>query len=524
MATRKLTIYASDPGVTDPDRMLTDRDEFDDVFRVNANDGNLIGVVYTQTRPITPPEWQSFLQRGIDQDLELMTTHSSAVLLVQVRDRLFAIPFGYGYAKLNDAVIDQRFGLRVTLNAIEEASIRSIDRKIFGQVHRQAREQASVASEIDIFGINTNRDLLRAVTGSPEDDAPGSQMTGKDRLSLRIECTIDDLPRLLEDILELSEQATYAERFSWVDRIKEIKAAEHKQRLNIELSRRIAHEDLEHIWLVPPEIIDWPATGGFKYRQAEAAGVFADLHWEDYFSDCRSPGSFRVKHLRQDRVRQLDADEGLVVGSFSLGRCIAAEIRLDDDLYVHSDRSWYQIDPEFAQSVDQSVGDLDTTDVDLPPYGDDDEASYNERVARESNGFLCVMDRHNIRPSEGEDWIEFCDLYSRDGHLVHVKRYGGSSTLSHLFAQGRVSARTLFAHRGFRENVADELPETHQNVRAERVDPTDFEVAYAVIAKPGKNVRLPFFARVDLRDTVRALEPTGCRVTLTPIQNQTEAN
>ena len=50
--------------------------------------------------------------------------------------------------------------------------------------------------------------------------------------------------------------------------------------------------------------------------------------------------------------------------------------------------------------------------------------------------------------------IEFCDLYGRDKEIVNIKRYTGSSELSHLFQQGVVSGE-LFA----REQGNKPLPE-----------------------------------------------------------------
>lgn len=522
MAKTSLTIYASTPGTTDPDE-LVDRDDFNDPHAVRSDDGDLIGLLHTRSQPESPPKWQSFLQEGVDEDLGLTSSYSSAVLLLQIRNRLFALPFGYGYNSIIDSAVDQRFGLRATLNAIDPSAIRSIDRKIFDRVHRQAREQASIAAGIDVFGINTSRDLLRSVTGTPEDDVPASQMTGKDRLSLRVDCRLQELPDLLEDLLELSEQDAYRENFAWIDKIKEVRPKRDRARLNAELAARIGQRDLDRIWLVPPTIIDWSETGGFVYRKAEAAQVFSDLRWEDYFVDKRAPDEFDVDHLGQDRVWRLDAEESRRLESYSLGRCIAAEIRFDGDLYVHSDRSWYEVDSNFAQSVDRFVEELNSTDVEMPSYDDSEEREYNSRVADQSDGYLCLMDRNNIRPAPGETRIEFCDLYSSDRHIVHVKRYGGSSTLAKLFSQGQVSATTLFSHQGFRENVSGELPNTHDNIRIDEVDPRQFEVAYVVVAKEGQDdVDLPFFARVDLRETVRTLKPTGCDVTLTTVPNEAD--
>src|SRR2546425_6910223 len=35
----------------------------------------------------------------------------------------------------------------------------------------------------------------------------------------------------------------------------------------------------------------------------------------------------------------------------------------------------------------------------------------------------------------GYSRVEFCDLYTDSQDIIHIKRYGGSSVLSHLFAR-----------------------------------------------------------------------------------------
>ena len=129
------------------------------------------------------------------------------------------------------------------------------------------------------------------------------------------------------------------------------------------------------------------------------------------------------------------------------------------------------------------------------------------------------MDRDLVQ-SGRHGQVEFCDLYSADRKLIHVKRYSGSSTMSHLFNQGVVSAQLLHGERVFRVAVNEKLPESHQlGDPAAQITPSDFEVAYAVIAKPGKELTLPFFSRLTLRNAVQVLRGLGFGVTLTSVPN-----
>ncbi len=126
------------------------------------------------------------------------------------------------------------------------------------------------------------------------------------------------------------------------------------------------------------------------------------------------------------------------------------------------------------------------------------------------------MDKQLISHGGGHSKIEFCDLFSIDKHLVHVKRYGGSSVLSHLFAQGAVSARLLLSDPEFRKKVNEKLPASHRlkNV-SQKPKAEDFEVVY-VIASNDKDDRpeLPLFSKINLRNSVNQLQTYGMKVSL----------
>src|SRR5690606_22438072 len=88
--------------------------------------------------------------------------------------------------------------------------------------------------------------------------------------------------------------------------------------------------------------------------------------------------------------------------------------------------------------------------------------------------------------------IEICDvLHRKSNAFVHVKKWGQSAVLSHLFAQGLVSADLFLHDAGFREEMrkrigGDWVPKDRPN--AER-----YEVAFALISRSLKKIDLPFF-------------------------------
>ncbi len=109
-----------------------------------------------------------------------------------------------------------------------------------------------------------------------------------------------------------------------------------------------------------------------------------------------------------------------------------------------------------------------------------------------------------------------CDLYTNRHELIHVKRYGQSSTLSHHFAQGVVSG-TLFARdTGFRKEANKKLPPSHR--LADPAKPLGAHtVTYAVISKSQKPLNIPFFSKVTLNNARLTLQGLGYNVQLTKV-------
>lgn len=60
---------------------------------------------------------------------------------------------------------------------------------------------------------------------------------------------------------------------------------------------------------------------------------------------------------------------------------------------------------------------------------------------------VCIAG-HQKMPLAGwaSSGIEFCDVLSDEGELIHVKKKSRSAALSHLFAEGAASASTFLSN------------------------------------------------------------------------------
>ena len=511
-----LNIYQIKFGITDHDEILTDRDRLRS-YPVRAG-RSLLGILYLQRTRLRLPRWLPFFQDLVDfEGVELRTAAVAAVLVVQRGDRLFALTFGHGRWLIKDGVVEPRFGLRVTLNAIDPASIRSIDHKRLEAVSRHTREQLSRASGLQYFGLDVERDLLRAVTGAPLDQTLGRRFSGADQLAVVGDISIRQLPEQLDRYAALATDTTYRATFSWVDNIAEVTDAELKAHLDEVLVRRLRRGALDNVLLAPPDVLDWDDVAGFRYRSAAAAPVHEELTLDDYFADRGPRANLTLEQLENDRVRCVSAIDGADRQQWSVLRCLVAELNVRHRTYILNESKWYQVDAAFLASIEETIRALPRTTAPLPPFRQRSEGAYNQRVAERDAGRFALMDRRLIR-SLGRGRIEACDLYSRDRQFVHIKRYGGSSVLSHLFSQGVVSAELFLSDRHFRQEFNDLLPAPYRAANpAAAIAPADYEVAYGVITSRGRELQLPFFSKVNLRNATRLLRQFGYAVTLTPI-------
>jgi uncharacterized protein (TIGR04141 family) len=87
-----------------------------------------------------------------------------------------------------------------------------------------------------------------------------------------------------------------------------------------------------------------------------------------------------------------------------------------------------------------------------------------------------------------------------------------------LFSQGVVSATLFLQDPDFRREVRKKLPPVHRSgvpegrPRAER-----YEVGFAIVSRSPRDLALPFFSKVNLRNAARTLKGFGYHVTLSKI-------
>lgn len=482
----------------------------------------LPGTLFVGRQNQSTPDWVELLNPFLTAPIDRGFTASiSAVLLVKYEGRIFALCFGYGKNLLVGSSWVRDFGLKVTLNRVDPTKLRSIDTKTYEDLVVSTRKQTSRSSKVDTFALDVARDLVRGVTGNSRDTTFFKLLTGADGLKCTTELPFTDLGDLLDELLVAYGDTAYKESFGWVDNVKEADPTIQVQ-LNDRLAQALRVGNADGMHLAPSDVIEWKDITGFNFTGGRKAISYPELALENYLDVLgEKRNELQIEQLKRHKVRVRYEGSEEFRDQWSVYDCLVWEAKLGAKRYVLFDGRWFEINQGYATQVTTYVDSITLTSVVLPQATlGDDEGEYNKEVAEGDRKFA-LLDRQTIRPSGATSPIEFCDLMSTAGHLIHVKKRSSSATLSHLFSQGSVSCDAFLADSAVRREVKAKLRKMGKVSHAKlipklRPDPSDFEVVYAVLAKAGRTwpPELPFFSAVNLMHHAKRIQNLGFRVSL----------
>lgn len=546
MARQPLTAHLLSKRITalrDADSALRDPEAEVDL---PASDVLRMRLFVSRSRATLPP-WAAYLEGAVNRSLDLPENSSvGAAILVEAKtpageSRVVAFTFGIaGHQLLKRGWYERGFGLRCALNACFPkdlpatalSSLRSIDSKTFDEVALDTRQLASRQVDFDVFGMNIQTDLLRAILGRPaREELWGSRVSGRDSFLFSAFHSAQ-LARVARDLLRLWVAIDYQKHFPWVDNIKPVEDEDLVAVLEDAVAEAVKAGKLD---LVEPEELDVRDTRYYRLKGDKRINQRFVLELRSYLKHIGGKDEVSLPRLRADWVKSYD-DQGLVVDEKPVFDCLAGELVVGGVTYVIADGAFYEVDRNFMRRLDGDIRSLPLY-VGLPPSQlAESEADYNERVAEASGDFV-LLDRQTLTLQGRTTPVEPCDLLSRGGAFIHVKRHVRSSTLSHLFSQGSVSGELLVSDASYRSDLRD-LVRTLEDDRAAR-DPAfqvgvyecispdaaerfAHEVVFAIITrwKGRKPVDvLPFFSKLNLRQRAETLTRLGFRVSIATVDH-----
>lgn len=508
-----LTIYLLRDGITTPEEAIVGGCSSEEI----REGASVYGTLFVKpTRPRVP-KWAPLFQRYVARNFLGTVQSSAAAFIISVDDRFFALTFGQGRHLLHPDSFEERFGLIVTLNSIASDALRSVDKRTLID-DQNSRVQTSQAAAALSFGLDIERDLVRGIVGKPTDEALGTRMAGADALTVAAKVEVPGLKRLLRRYLRQFESKDYLGTFPWVDQVRQLipkgTMARTLDDLLIEKLRVAwaANGIVDDCWLAVPDIVDWSVVHGFKFTQSAREGVSTDLHLPGLVQ-AHTDQVPTIEFLKKHYALSVNEDEQWV-DRWPLYRCLHCEVSLDDKSYVLSAGRWFEVERDFVRTVEDAFNGIPRYAGPLPLYNHTSEDHYNRSVVDEGGGRWCLMDKKMLRVGGIYDKVEFCDVYGQS-ELVHVKHYGSSSVLGHLFNQGLISGELLRSHKDYVALANAEMPAEHHlpgnaDENAASRDVSGFNVVFAIISQSNKpDLHLPFFAKVVLKSVNSRLLDLG---------------
>ncbi|MEP4556313.1 TIGR04141 family sporadically distributed protein [Cobetia amphilecti] len=430
---------------------------------------------------LPPPPWTKLFTEHQELPLDIFSARKTvgAVFIIEVDEHVYALSFGSGFHLIKNEAIERDFGLKVTLNSVDPEKLRSLDKASYDYNPINSRAQSSIdlgALELD---VNSEMDMLYAVTGISKNSNLGTHVTGRDALTLFLEIELKGLPEILREAYSVYKRELPKE-FEWVDNIQRVRDLDTVSLLDMELDEVLGKKEFDRLWLGEPEIVDWESQIGYSFdlRQRTPRHVLLNLNdLVEYFLNKRK--KFTVEELKLQSIH-INDNEYSSIKKWSAYRCLYAEIDVGSERYILRNGVWYKVNTDFVASVDNCLRELDVCDLSLPMYSFDKEGEYNSYVASNDDD-IGLMDKRNVQIGAPRDKVEFCDLIKGRSQFIHVKYYSGSATLSHLFSQGFVSAEAFIGDVNFREKLNSKLPsKARLEIVKQRPNPSEYSVIYAI--------------------------------------------
>ena len=455
------------------------------------------------------------------------------------RGSWFAFAFGQrGRFLLDSSRIVPGYGLRIALNIMypkgspTSAHLRSLESKRHGMTVFRSRTQAATPVDVDDLEVRRSRDLLTRATGSSNDNAWGSSISGSDAFTFaEARASGQSLAQLCRSLDAEYAKTDYLDGFSWIDHVRAVSDDVLVKKLETKILEAV-RAAAPGVSVAPPGILDWEEVQHFRHTgggpsSREAVADAPQMAALRSVTGLRAPG-LTVASLKRARITAVGANADIAI--WPAWKCIVGEVSLNRRTYLFDEGQFFEVDRDYLTELNEFISRMDarshaSTASSLPllsAKAGETEGEYNRRV-HDNLSRTVLLDKHDTGIPGGRSTVEICDLLTTDRQLVHVKRHLGSATLSHLFAQGLTSAELLQSSPAYRKSAMKRIREQSDPAEArfnffeDRIDTREFEIVYAVIEEwQGRLLvdALPFFSKVNLRETTSNLEQRGFAVSV----------
>ena len=499
------------------------------------------GRLFVGQAPALPPTWFDFVSGFATGGLGRLVNQScAAVLFLEVvsddkrsATRIMALTFGTGHHSLDPDAFERSFGLKVVLNSVARSNLRSLDIATLDATTFQKRIQASRDADLQGFGVDVDRDLLRLAAGSPRDNSFARSLAGKDALTLHTKTSPDDVINKCKTALKLYHATDYKKDFGFIDFVTPVRQQNLLEQLDAaafaEL-RQLVKGDASDLHVALPDILS-PEEGvevgyfgvGLKSGRKQA---YTQIAIEDYVEELKAGQIADIADMAELRasheVRVIVDGEGDRKQKRKLYDCFVYELTHKGDTYVLFAGDWFVVDNAFHTAVETDFLKLLARRAFVPSTKSKNERDFIAELDAHKN--LLNLDQVKLSPAGAPGAnLEPCDFLSKTKQFIHLKDGHGSAPISHLWNQGVVSAESFIRDEKFRIDLRKEVRKRQTQSKKTGFDailpdgrskpvPGEYTVIFGIMRnryKRSGTISLPFFSKVSLRSIADRIQLMG---------------
>ena len=492
------------------------------------------GRIYIASTEENTVEWldtlNSYTKDSLERDLYKNKSNKAVLMLKyekseEKKEYIFSLVYGYGRTMLDDRYIVKNFGLRTAINLIEESSIKSLNSLNISRDYIDIQRQAlSYVSHSDLQ-VNTNADILKSISGKAPSSSNFSSMSGADNLRFSAKSDVN-LSELLEDVLNAYKSDSYKKKgLEWIDHIQTVRDSKIIATLDKEVINHIKDDSLDNPVIAPNKIISYLDIEGYFISGMNSShklkGNFYDdipseQFWE-FLSD-KTEDEKILDKLKNCSLYCWTNDSAHKISS--IYDSLFIEIDHNNEKFFINNGDWFKIESAYYGYITNKIDNIAIfSDPIIPSCAENwNEGEFNEKFAKSDPNRFKLFDKKNFQLKDyGHSKIEPADIITIDKQFIHIKKGGSSANLSHLFAQGVVSAQ-LYKNEILFINEINKLFEEGY------FKPDDeIEVIYGVIDKrftKKASEILPFFSMVNLSQHYDNLSNMGIKCRLLFIEQK----
>ncbi len=490
------------------------------------------GIIYIASTEENTVEWldtlKSYTKGELDSDLYKNKSNKAVMILKYVKDEkeyVFSLVFGYGRTMLNEQSIVRNFGLRTAVNLIEESNIKSLNSLNISTNYLDIQRQAlSYGSHSDLH-VDTNADILKSISGRASYDSHYSTLNGADNLRFSAKSDVS-LSDLLNGILDAFFSENYKEKgLEWIDHVQYVKEKEIISELDRVLLNHITDKLLENPIIAPNKIVSYLDIEGYfisgmnsshKLKENFYDDIPSDQFWE--FLSEKIEDKIIIDKLKNCSLYCWTNDSAQKVSS--IYDSLFIEIEYDNKKFFLNNGDWFIIESSYYSNITNKIDSIKIFRDPVIPSCEIkwSEGEFNEKFVESDPNRFKLFDKKNFHsPNYGHSRIEPADIITIEKQFIHVKKGGSSANLSHLFAQGVVSAQLYKNETLFIDKINELFEEGYFN------SDDKIEVIYGIIDKrydKKASEILPFFSMINLSQHYDVLSSMGIKCQLLFIEQK----